>query len=151
MALRLALYQPDIPQNCGAAMRLAACMGLPLDLIGPMGFIWDEARVRRVAMDYIDHVAITHHASWDAFQAAHTGRRLILLTTRAATFYTDVVFTPDDTLLLGRESSGVDEFVHEAADLRVKVPMPGGARSLNVAMAGAMVVGEAMRQLRAAG
>lgn len=146
--MRLALYQPDIPQNCGAIMRLCACMGVPLDLIGPYGFVWDEARVRRVAMDYINHVELTHHKDWDTFRAAHNNKRLVLLTTKAATNYLDAVYDPNDILLLGRESAGVPEAVHAAADVRVIIPMALGVRSLNVAVSAGMVLGEALRQQR---
>lgn len=146
--MRLALYQPDIPQNCGAIMRLCACMGVPLDLIGPYGFVWDEARVRRVAMDYIEHVTLTHHKDWEAFSNAHKNRRLVLLTTKAATNYLDVAYGPNDILLLGRESAGVPDAVHAAADMRVIIPMAAGVRSLNVAVSAGMVLGEALRQIR---
>jgi tRNA (cytidine/uridine-2'-O-)-methyltransferase len=145
--MRLALYQPDIPQNCGAAIRLCACLGVPLDLIGPFGFVWDEVRVRRVAMDYIDHAALTRHAAWEDFRAAYPQKRLILLTTKAATKYTDIGYQSGDILLLGRESAGVPQEVHEAATLRAAIPMNGQSRSLNVIMAGAIVLGEALRQM----
>jgi tRNA (cytidine/uridine-2'-O-)-methyltransferase len=149
--MRLALYQPDIPQNAGALMRLAACLGVGFDLIEPCGFVFGDARLRRAGMDYLDHLALERHASWEAFlagraAAAAGGGRLVLLTTRAALAYAEARYRPADTLILGRESAGVPEAVHEAADLRVRVPMRPGLRSLNVALAAAMVLGEALRQ-----
>jgi tRNA (cytidine/uridine-2'-O-)-methyltransferase len=154
--MRLALYQPDIPQNTGAMLRLAACFGLGVDLILPAGFVLDDARMRRVGMDYIDHVAIARHSSWDAYREAHghakgghAEGRLVLLTTRGDVAYTDFAFKAEDTLLVGRESGGVPIEVHDAADARLVIPMEAGLRSLNVAMAAAIVAGEAMRQLKA--
>jgi tRNA (cytidine/uridine-2'-O-)-methyltransferase len=146
----LALFQPEIPQNCGAVMRLAACMGVRLHLIAPFGFVWDETRIRRVGMDYIDLAAVTRHDSWEAFRAETAAQRLILLTTKAETAYDSVAYQPGDILLLGRESSGAPDFVHEAAGKRVTIPMAGGARSLNVAVTAGMVLGEALRQTRGA-
>lgn len=147
--MRLALYQPDIPQNTGAILRLAACFSLPVDLIEPCGFVLDDRRLRRAGMDYLEHVMLLRHPSWDAYQSSRTGTagRLILLTTKGAIPYVDCRFEAADSLLLGRESAGVPEEVHEAADLRVRIPMRSGLRSLNVAMAAAIVAGEAMRQL----
>jgi tRNA (cytidine/uridine-2'-O-)-methyltransferase len=149
--MRLALYQPDIPQNAGAMLRLAACFGLGVDLILPAGFVLDDARMRRAGMDYIDHVAIARHSSWDAYREArrHAEGRLILLTTQGTAAYTDFAFGAEDTLLVGRESGGVPIEVHDAADARLIIPMQPGLRSLNVAMAAAIVAGEAMRQLKA--
>jgi len=144
--MRLALYQPDIPQNLGAFIRLAACMATPLDIIEPCGFPVDDKRIRRAAMDYVDLARIQRHASWEAFQRDRTHGRLVLLTTSGATVLPDVRFRPDDILLLGRESAGVPAPVHQAADLRVRVPLQKGARSLNVALAAAMVLSEALRQ-----
>lgn len=144
--MRLALYQPDIPQNLGAFIRLAACLGTPLDIIEPCGFPVDDRRIRRAAMDYVDLARIRRHASWEAFRRDRGAGRLVLLTTTGADRLTDARFRPDDTLLLGRESAGAPADVHEAADLRVRVPMQGGARSLNVALAAAMVLSEALRQ-----
>ncbi len=144
--MRLALYQPDIPQNLGALIRLAACMATPLDIIEPCGFPLDDKRIRRAAMDYVALAQIKRHASWDAFRRDRTAGRLVLLTTAGATALPDVRFRTDDVLLLGRESAGVPEPVHEAADLRVRVPLQKGARSLNVALAAAMVLSEALRQ-----
>ena len=145
--MRLALYQPDIPQNTGAMLRLAACLGVGVDIIGPCGFLLDDRRLRRVGMDYLERVDITRHESWPAFRdSGGGGRRLVLLTTRAATPYFRFAFTPCDTILVGRESAGAPDEVHAAAAATVRVPMVPGLRSLNVALAAAMVLGEALRQ-----
>ncbi|MBN9086832.1 MAG: tRNA (cytidine(34)-2'-O)-methyltransferase [Reyranella sp.] len=144
--MRLALYQPDIPQNLGAFIRLAACLGTPLDVIEPCGFPVDDKRIRRAAMDYVDLARLTRHASWEAFRRDRPPGRLVLLTTAGATRLPDARFQPDDILLLGRESAGAPAEVHEAADLRVRVPLQKGARSLNVALAAAVVLSEALRQ-----
>jgi tRNA (cytidine/uridine-2'-O-)-methyltransferase len=147
--MRLALYQPDIPQNTGAILRLAACFGLPVDVIEPCGFVFDDRRMRRAGMDYLDQVELHRHRSWEAYRAARAGTagRLVLLTTKAAVSHTEVRFAAADSLLLGRESAGVPDDVHAAADVRIRIPMRPGLRSLNVAMAAAIVAGEAMRQL----
>ncbi len=144
--MRLALFEPDIPQNLGAFIRLAACLGVPLDVIEPCGFPVDDKRIRRAAMDYYDLAAIRRHASWNAFQRDRTAGRLVLLTTAGATRFPDASFHTDDTLLLGRESAGVPAEVHAAADLRLRIPLQKSLRSLNVATAAAMVLGEALRQ-----
>ena len=144
--MRLALFEPDIPQNLGAFIRLSACLGVPLDVIEPCGFPVDDKRIRRAAMDYYDLATIARHASWTAFQQGRAAGRLVLLTTTGATRLPDAAFQPGDTLLLGRESAGVPAEVHAAADLRLRVPLQKGARSLNVALAAAMVLGEALRQ-----
>ena len=139
--MRLALYQPDIPQNTGAMMRLAACMDVPLDIIEPCGFILDDRRLRRAGMDYIDHLEMKRHASWDRF-ASETNRaetnigRIVLLTTRASVPYLDFAFRPGDTLLMGSESAGVPDSVADAVDARIRIPMKPGLRSLNVAIGG---------------
>ena len=147
--LCLALYQPDIPQNCGTMLRLCACLGLDAAIVEPAGFPTSDRHFRRAGMDYLDHVAVARHASFAAFESwrASAGRRLVLLTTRADLAYTAAAFAPGDILMVGRESAGVPDIVHAAADLTVTVPMHPPARSLNVAMAAAMVVGEALRQL----
>jgi tRNA (cytidine/uridine-2'-O-)-methyltransferase len=149
--MRLALYQPDIPQNTGAMLRLAACFGLDVDVILPCGFLFDDRRMRRAGMDYIDQVSIRRHNSWENYLAARNTEpnsgRLVLLTTKATLAYTDFAFAPGDSLLVGRESSGVPTEVAAAADASLRIPMRAGLRSLNVAMAAAIVVGEAMRQL----
>ncbi len=144
--MRLALYQPDIPQNLGAFIRLAACAATPLDIIEPCGFPVDDRRIRRAAMDYVDLAQVRRHVSWEAFRHDRPPGRLVLLTTAGATRLPDVRFQTDDILLLGRESAGVPAEVHEAAELRVRVPMQKGLRSLNVATAAAMVLSEALRQ-----
>lgn len=150
--MRLALYQPDIPQNTGAMLRLAACFGLGVDLILPCGFALDDARMRRAGMDYVDHVTIAKHSSWHAYREARrqVEGRLLLLTTKGDTPYTDFAFGAEDTLLVGRESGGVPLEVHDAVDARLVIPMQSGLRSLNVAMAAAIVAAEALRQLQAA-
>lgn len=145
-SMRLALYEPDIPQNLGAFIRLAACLGTALDIIEPCGFPVDDRRIRRAAMDYVDLARIRRHASWVAFRRDQGPGRLVLLTTTGATSLPQARFEPHDILLVGRESAGVPPDVHEAADLRVRVPMQKGARSLNVALAAAMVLSEALRQ-----
>jgi tRNA (cytidine/uridine-2'-O-)-methyltransferase len=144
--MRLALYEPDIPQNTGAVLRLAACFGIAVDLIEPMGFVWDDRRLRRAGMDYLEGVDWTRHRSWDAFLAARRPGRLVLLTTRAPVGHVGFMFRPDDTLILGRESAGAPERVHHAADAAVRIALKPGMRSLNVAIAAAIVLGEALRQ-----
>lgn len=143
--MRLALYQPEIPQNAGTIMRLCAAMGLSLDIIEPCGFVFDEKKLRRAAMDYIDHLDYTRHANWQAFDAQRRGR-LVLLTTKASVPYTAFTYEPDDILIAGQESAGVPDYVHAAADGRVLIPMAAGLRSLNLAVSCAMVTGEALRQ-----
>ena len=149
--MRLALFEPDIPQNAGTMIRMAACFGIGVDIIEPCGFIFDDKRLRRAGLDYLARAAITRHVSWEAFVAARRadGGRLILLSTRAQTPYTDFAFAPTDTLIVGRESAGVPETVHEAADAGLRIPMAAGERSLNVALSAAMVIGEALRQTNA--
>ncbi len=144
--MRLALYEPDIPQNVGAFIRLAACLAVPLDVIEPCGFPLDDRRIRRAAMDYYDLARVTRHASWAAFRRDRPPGRLVLLTTRGAETFPDVAFRPDDILLMGRESAGVPDEVHDAAGLRLRIPLQPGARSLNVALAASMVLSEALRQ-----
>lgn len=143
--MRLALYQPDIPQNAGAMIRLAACLGVGLDVIEPCGFTFTDRQLKRAAMDYAPLADVRRHASWETFRPARGGR-LVLLTTAGRIAYTEAVFAADDVLLVGRESAGVPEAVHAAADLAVRVPMREGARSLNVALAASLVLGEALRQ-----
>ena len=144
--MRLALFEPDIPQNLGAFIRLSAGMGVPLDVIEPCGFPVDDKRIRRAAMDYYDLARLTRHVSWAAFCRDRPAGRLVLLSTAGATRLPEAVFRPDDILLLGRESAGVPPEVHERADLRVRIPLQAGARSLNVALSAAMVLSEALRQ-----
>lgn len=147
MTITLALYQPDIPQNVGAAMRLCACLACPLEIIEPCGFPWDERKIRLSAMDYYEAARLTRHSSWDKFRKIQQSR-LILMTTKAALPYTDFIFRPGDILLAGRESAGVPEEVHSAAHARIFIPMQPGLRSLNVINASAMILGEALRQIR---
>ncbi len=144
----LALYQPDIPQNTGTILRLAACLGVSVHLIEPAGFPLSDHALKRAGMDYLERATMLRHIGWSAFEAwrAQCGRRLILLTTRGCIRYTDFVFRPDDLLLLGRESAGVPDEVHAAADAALIIPLAQGLRSLNVAVAAGMVLGEALRQ-----
>jgi tRNA (cytidine/uridine-2'-O-)-methyltransferase len=145
--VRIALYQPDIPQNAGAALRLAACLGVGVDLIEPAGFVLGNPRMRRAGMDYLDHVELVRHPSWDAYLGGDANpRRLVLLTTHATCAHIDFAFRADDTLLVGRESGGVPDDVYARADARIRVPMRSGVRSLNVVTALALVLGEALRQ-----
>jgi tRNA (cytidine/uridine-2'-O-)-methyltransferase len=145
--ISLSLYQPDIPQNVGAAMRLCACMGMTLNLIEPFGFPWKAREFKRTGMDYIDLVDFQRHTSWKKFQDNHKGR-IILMTTKASIPYTDFEFQEGDTLLAGRESVGVPDDVHASVQGRILIPMYGQARSLNVINACSMITGEALRQVR---
>lgn len=146
--MRLALFQPDIPQNLGAALRLGACLGVPLDVIEPCGFPLSDRAVRRAAMDYAETAEIVRHASWARFLEAPARRqgRLLLFTTRGAEPFHRFEYRPGDVLLFGRESAGVPAEVHEAADARLYIPLVPGARSLNVVNAAAMALAEALRQ-----
>ncbi len=145
--MRLALFEPDIPQNAGALLRVAACFAVPIDLIEPFGFVPDDRRIRRAALDYAARATICRHASWEAFLARRGAEsRLVLLTTRGSEKLHRFAFAAGDTLLLGRESAGVPEFVHRIADARVRIPLRAGARSLNVAVAGSIALAEALRQ-----
>ncbi len=144
----LALFQPDIPQNAGTMLRLCACLGVDAALIEPAGFPMSDRHLRRAGMDYLDHVRIERHVSWRAFEdwRATNGRRLALLSTRGETPYTEFAFSPGDIVMVGRESAGVPDEVFAAADARLVIPLRAGLRSLNVAVAAAMVLGEALRQ-----
>jgi tRNA (cytidine/uridine-2'-O-)-methyltransferase len=150
--MRIALYQPDIPQNTGTILRLAACLGVSVDVIGPAGFDLSNAALRRAGMDYIGSADLTRHDSWGTFLVARAatplggGSRLVLLSSKASVPYIDFAFQPTDTLLLGRESAGVPDAVRDACDAAVRIPLQPGLRSLNIAVAGAMVLGEALRQ-----
>jgi len=147
IGVRLALYEPDIPQNTGALLRLAACFGVVVELIEPFGFLFDDRRLKRAALDYAALAVIRRHPSWAAFRAAREAdSRLILLTTSGSVALDRFAFAPGDTLLLGRESAGVPPQVHDAADARVVISLRGEARSLNVALAGAIALYEALRQ-----
>lgn len=148
--MRLALYQPDIPQNTGTILRLCACLGVPIDLIGPAGFDLSDRSFRRAGLDYLDHAALRRHESFAAFEAslarANPVPRLVLATTHARETHIGFSFCDNDVLLLGRESAGVPEAVHERVDARIRIPMRQGLRSLNVAVAAALLLGEALRQ-----
>jgi len=143
--MRLALFEPDIPQNAASLIRTSACLGVPADIIEPCGFLFSEAGFKRAGLDYLELADVVRHRSWEAFRATSKGR-LILLTTQGALPYTAFAYKRDDILLLGRESAGVPDYVHQAAEARLYIPMREGMRSINVAQAGAMVLGEALRQ-----
>jgi tRNA (cytidine/uridine-2'-O-)-methyltransferase len=147
--MHIALYEPDIAQNTGTILRLCACLGVQAHIIEPAGFPVSDRTFRRAGMDYLDQVTLTRHVSWTAFEQWRHGEKhdLVLFTTRAATPYLDHGFSTNSVLLFGRESAGVPDAVHAAADARLMIPMRPGLRSLNVAMACAMVVGEALRQI----
>jgi len=144
--MQIALYQPDIPQNTGTLLRLGACMNVCVHIIEPTGFNWSEPRLRRAGLDYTESVDVRRHASFEAFLDARESGRLLLLTTKGECDFTAYEYCADDILLLGRESAGVPDTVHQLADARLKVPMAPQMRSLNVAIAAAMVLGEALRQ-----
>jgi tRNA (cytidine/uridine-2'-O-)-methyltransferase len=144
--MRLALYQPDIPQNAGTILRTAACLGVAVDIIEPCGFLFDDRHLRRAGMDYMAGAEVTRHGSWKAFRRQARDGRLVLLSAHAKAPYNRFGFREDDTLLLGRESAGFPEAVWQAAEEAVTIPMRAGMRSLNVAVAAAMVLGEALRQ-----
>lgn len=143
--MRMALHQPDIAGNVGTILRLGACLGVAVDLIEPMGFPWGDRALARAGLDYIESAMIARHRDWDAFVAARPGR-IVLLTTRGGTRLDRAAFHPGDTLLFGSESAGVPEAVHRAADERIVIPMRPGMRSLNIAVAAALALGEALRQ-----
>lgn len=148
--MHIAFYQPDIPQNLGSALRLAACMDVTLHIIEPCGFIFDDKRIRRAGMDYIDHATLTRHASWEDFLAWRDTKmpqaRIVLLTTKGSQPLPEFTFQSDDILLAGRESAGVPEDVAATADARLRIPMAAGTRSLNVTVSTAMALTEGLRQ-----
>lgn len=148
--MKLALFQPDQPPNVGTLIRLGACMGTPVHIIEPCGFPFSPRAVKRFGMDYIDHADIHHHLDWSNFEAwrAKDGGRLVLLTTKAATPYHNFTFSENDVLIVGSESAGAPDMVHDAAEARIVIPMKPPTRSLNVAVAMSMVLGEALRQTR---
>ena len=150
--LRIALFQPDIPGNTGTIIRTAACFGLGVDVIEPAGFDLSDRALKRSGMDYVEQAALTRHLNWEAFEAARvrSGRRLILATTKASVPYTGFEFKAGDTLLFGRESSGVPDSVHDAAASKVLIPMAAGRRSLNLAVSVGIIAAEAVRQLKLA-
>ena len=146
--MRLALFQPDIPQNTGAIIRLTACFGIPLDIIEPCGFILSDTKLRRSGMDYVNLANIERHISWDAFIKERKQSRLVLITTKAEESLKQFAFDDNDTLILGRESSGVPQEVHNAIPEKVRIPMDKKARSLNVSIAAGIILWEALRQTR---
>jgi len=143
--VHLVLYEPDIPQNCGALLRLCACLGVTAHILEPCGFLLDDRRLRRAGMDYLAQAELIRHSSWRAYRESRRGR-LVLLTTRGETPYGAFSFAADDHVMVGRESAGVPDEVHAAAAARLRIPMRAGFRSLNVAQSAAMVLGEALRQ-----
>jgi tRNA (cytidine/uridine-2'-O-)-methyltransferase len=148
--MRLATYQPDIAPNLGAMIRICACFGVPLDIIEPCGFPLSIKALRRSAMDYADIANLHRHDSWESFQLGRGTGRLILLTTAADCDLWDFAFQPGDTLLMGRETAGVPDAVHAACDAHIRIPMPGGGRSLNVSVSAGIALAEGLRQTRAA-
>ena len=143
--MRLVLFQPDIPQNSGTMMRLCSALGIGCDIIEPCGFILDDRRLRRAGMDYLDHLDLQRFSGWQEFCRQRPGRK-VLLTTQADCSYCDFTFEPDDLLIVGRESAGAPPEIHNASAARIGIPMQPQARSLNVATAASMVLGEALRQ-----
>ena len=146
--MRLVLYQPDIPPNTGTLIRLGSCFNVPIDVIEPCGFPWQERSFHRAGLDYLEMAEITRHTSWKLYHQYHRMQpgRLILMTTKAAHDFQSFKFRPDDSIVLGRESAGVPDECHDAADMRLRIPMAVGRRSLNVALAGAIALSEALRQ-----
>jgi len=144
--MRIALFEPEIAGNVGAVLRLAACMGAAVDLIEPMGFAWDDRRVRRTAMDYIDHVTVVRHPDFATFRAAIGEARLVLFTTKSQSSAYDFAYRPDDVLLFGKESAGVPDTVADACEAKVRLPMRPQVRSMNLATSAALALGEALRQ-----
>ncbi len=144
----IALYQPDIPQNTGTILRLAACLGTQVHIVEPCGFALSDHSLKRAGMDYAERTALTRHVNWEAFETwfKNEGRRLVVFSTKADLPYTDFAFNETDILLFGRESSGLPNEVHDRADSRVKIPMAPGLRSLNIAVSAGMALGEALRQ-----
>ncbi len=147
--MKIALYQPDIPQNLGAMIRLCGCIGASLDIIEPCGFIYDARKIRKSALDYYDKIKITRHNSWDDFYNTYHGKqRIILMSTKSSSIYTDFEYRDNDILLAGRESAGVPDNVHQSTDARIRIQMQEGFRSLNIVNATSMILGEAIRQTR---
>jgi tRNA (cytidine/uridine-2'-O-)-methyltransferase len=145
--MRIALYEPEIPGNVGAVLRLGACLGAGVDLIEPLGFPWNDRRVRRAAMDYIDHVEFTRHAGFAAFRETIGDARLVLFTTKAVLSAYQFEFRPDDVLLFGKESAGIPAEIAEMCDAKVRLPMREEVRSMNLATSAALALGEALRQV----
>ena len=148
--MRIALFEPDIPQNAGNIFRIGACLGIPIDIIEPAGFVIDDKRLKRASMDYYDYLDLTKHVSWEKFYewSKKNSFQLILLTTKSQKSYYDYKFQPKDIILFGRESAGVPDYVHEAVDERLTIPMIKGPRSINLSSSVSMVAGEMIRQLK---
>ena len=148
--MRIALFEPDIPQNAGNIFRLGACLGIPIDIIEPAGFVIDDKRLKRASMDYYDYLDLTKHVSWEKFYewSKKNSYQLILLTTKSQKSYYDYKFQPKDIILFGRESAGVPDYVHEAVDERLTIPMIKGPRSINLSSSVSIVAGEMIRQLK---
>ena len=148
--MRIALFEPDIPQNAGNIFRLGACLGIPIDIIEPAGFVIDDKRLKRASMDYYDYLDLTKHVSWEKFYewSKKNSFQLILLTTKSQKSYYDYKFQPKDIILFGRESAGVPDYVHESVHERLTIPMIKGPRSINLSSSVSMVAGEMIRQLK---
>ena len=148
--MRIALFEPDIPQNVGNIFRLGACLGIPIDVIEPTGFVIDDKRLKRASMDYYDYLDLTKHVSWEKFYelSKKNSYRLILLTTKSQKSYFEYKFQSNDIILFGRESAGVPDYVHETVDERLTIPMIKGPRSINLSSSVSIVAGEMIRQLR---
>ena len=148
--MRIALFEPDIPQNAGNIFRLGACLGIPIDIIEPAGFVIDDKRLKRASMDYYDYLDLTKHVSWEKFYewSKKNSFQLILLTTKSQKSYYDYKFQAKDIILFGRESAGVPDYVHEAVHVRLTIPMIKGPRSINLSSSVSMVAGEMIRQLK---
>ena len=144
--MKLALFEPDIPQNTGAMMRLCACLNVPMDIIEPCGFILSDKNLRRVGMDYLDHLTLTRHLNWEAFKTATTRNRLVLLSTKSKASFLNFSFSANDILITGRESAGVPNYVRQQCEADIRIPMITGVRSLNIAHAATIVLSEALRQ-----
>ena len=144
--MRLALFEPDIPQNTGALMRLCACLRVSMDIIEPCGFILSDKNLRRSGMDYLEHLAMTRHLNWEAFKNATVGKRPVLLSTKSSVSFLDFSFSPEDVLIAGRESAGVPDYVRQQCKAQVRIPMAADMRSLNVTHAASIILSEALRQ-----
>ena len=146
--MRLALYQPEIPQNAGTLIRLGACVGVPIDIIEPTGFVWSDKHLKRAGMDYVDLANVKRFESWETYKEQQQSKRIVLIDTKATTSFWDFLFKPEDILMLGKESAGVPEDVYQSIPNRVRIPMLPERRSLNMAIAGAMILAESLRQVQ---
>jgi len=144
--MRLALYQPDIPQNTGTLMRLCACLGIGLDIIEPCGFILSDKNIKRASMDYVEYLEMARHSNWEEFKSSHSDKRLILMSTKAEKSFIDFKFKHNDILIAGRESAGVPDSIYKACNDAIKIPMIAEVRSINIAVASSIILGEALRQ-----